>query len=256
MRIPMCGWRYGSASRTSGGRPIVRLISCVFPAWNEEENIGPLLEETLASLPAFADDIDVVVVDDGSTDSTARVVQDVAERDSRVRLVAHPSNLGYGHALRSGLTHSRGDAVAFVDGDRQFRIADLARLVELFDEADIVAGHRIRRADPWHRLVIARVYHVVLRLVFGLRLHDVDCAFKLYRREVIDTIVPKLESGGAFASAELLIRAETAGYRIAEVPVPHYPRIAGRPKGASPRVIARTLSEIRRLRKSLRARAD
>lgn len=252
----MCGWRYRSASNLQGGRPIVHLISCVFPAWNEEENIGPLLDETLHALPGFANDIDVVVVDDGSTDSTARVVQSFAERDARVRLVAHPVNLGYGHALRSGLTHSRGDAVAFVDGDRQFRIADLARLLDRFDEADIVAGHRVRRADPWHRLVIARVYHFVLRTVFGLQLHDVDCAFKLYRRDVIDTIVPKLESGGAFASAELLIRAQTAGYRIVEVPVPHHPRIAGRPKGASPRVIARTLSEIRRLRKSLRARDD
>ncbi len=255
MRFSICGWRYGSASRFEEAVAIVRLLSCVFPAWNEEENIGPLLEETLASLPALADDFDVVVVDDGSTDGTASVVRGVAERDGHVRLVAHPSNLGYGHALRSGLTHSRGDAVAWVDGDRQFRIADLARLVERWDEADIVAGHRVRRADPWHRLVIARVYHVVLRFVFGIRLHDVDCAFKLYRRAVIDTIVPKLESGGAFASAELLIRAQNAGCRIVEVPVPHYPRIAGRPKGASPRVIVRTLSEIRRLRKSLRAPA-
>lgn len=195
-------------------------------------------------------------MDDGSTDGTARVVQSVAEREPRVRLVAHPTNLGYGHAVRSGLSHTRGELAAFSDGDRQFRVADLALLFDRLDEADIVAGHRVKRADPWHRLVIARVYHRVLRLVFGLRLHDVDCGFKLYRRDVIDTIVPKLESGGAFVSAELLIRAKTAGYRIVEVPVPHYPRVAGRPKGASPRVIARTLREIRRLRKSLRAPGD
>src|SRR5919108_333123 len=125
--------------------------------------------------------------------------------------------------------------------------------IERLPEADIVVGHRVKRADPWHRLVIARVYHVVLRMTFALRMHDVDCGFKLYRRAVIDTVVPKLESGGAFVSAELLIRAQTAGCRVVEVPVPHHPRIAGRPKGASPRVILRTLAEIRRLRRSLRA---
>jgi glycosyltransferase involved in cell wall biosynthesis len=229
------------------------LLTCVFPAWNEEDNIGPLLDEAVAALPAFANDFEIVVVDDGSTDATSEVVRRFAERDSRVRLVAHPTNLGYGHAVRSGLTHSRGDVVAFSDGDRQFRVADLALLFDRLPEADIVVGHRVKRADPWHRLVIARVYHVVLRMTFALRMHDVDCGFKLYRRAVIDTVVPKLESGGAFVSAELLIRAQTAGCRVVEVPVPHHPRIAGRPKGASPRVILRTLAEIRRLRRSLRA---
>jgi hypothetical protein len=102
-------------------------------------------------------------------------------------------------------------------------------------------------------LFIARVYHVVLRLAFGLRLYDVDCGFKLYRREVIDRIVPQLASGGAFASAELLIRARHAGCRIVEVGVPHHPRVAGRPKGATPRVIARTVREILSLRRTLRA---
>jgi glycosyltransferase involved in cell wall biosynthesis len=253
MRFSAYGWRYGSASRATGGVGIVRLISCVFPAWNEEENIGPLLDEAVGALPAFADDFEIVVVDDGSTDATANIVRRFAESDPRVRLVAHPTNLGYGHAVRSGLTHTRGDVAAFSDGDRQFRVADLRLLVDRLDDADIVVGHRVKRADPWHRLVIARVYHFVLRTVFGLRLHDVDCGFKLYRREVVETVVPKLESGGAFVSAELLIRAQTAGCRIVEVPVPHHPRIAGRPKGASPRVIARTLAEIRRLRRSLRS---
>jgi glycosyltransferase involved in cell wall biosynthesis len=229
------------------------LLSCVFPVFDEEENIGPLLDEALSTLGGFAESFEIVVVDDGSRDGTADVVRAYAERHPEVRLVVHPSNLGYGLALRSGLSHSRGDPVAFVDGDRQFRIADLARLFERLDQADVVAGRRIKRADPWHRLVIARVYHVVLRSVFGLRLHDADCGFKLYRRAVIDDIVPKLESRAAFVSPELLIRAQAAGYRIDEVPVPHHPRVAGRPGGAAPRVIARTLGEIVRLRRTLRA---
>jgi glycosyltransferase involved in cell wall biosynthesis len=232
----------------------VPVLSCVFPAYNEEENIGPLLDEALETLPGLSERFEVVVVDDGSADSTAEITRDYAGRHPEVRLVVHPTNLGYGQALRTGLAHSRGDNVAWVDGDRQFRIADIGLLLARLGEADIVAGRRIRRADPWHRLMIARVYHVTLRLAFGLKVHDVDCGMKLYRREVIDQIVPQMGSGGAFASAELLIRASNADYRIEEVGVPHHPRVAGRPKGATPRVIARTIGELLRLRRRLGGR--
>lgn len=230
---------------------IVEMLSAVFPVFNEADNVGPLLTEALDTLGRFADGFEIVIVDDGSTDNTADIVRSAAERDARVRLVAHPTNLGYGHALRSGLAHSRGDAVAWIDGDRQFRVADLSLLFGRFGNADIVAGRRIKRADPWHRLAIARVYKLVLRATFGLRVGDVDCGFKLYRREVVDAIIPQLESRSAFVSPEILIRARAEGYRIVEVGVPHHPRVAGRPKGATPTVIARTLGEIARLRRSL-----
>jgi glycosyltransferase involved in cell wall biosynthesis len=230
------------------------MLSCAFPAFNEDENIGPLLDEALAELPRLADEFEIVVVDDGSRDSTADVVRGYAEKHPEVRLVAHPQNLGYGHALRSGLVHSRGDVVALVEGDRQFRVADLSRLLDALDDNDAVWGYRIERADPPIRLFIARVYHRVLAAAFGVHVRDVDCGFKLLRRKVVDEIVPKLESGrGAFISPEMLIRAQQAGFRITEVGVPHYPRVAGKPKGATPRVIARTIGEILRLRRSLGA---
>jgi glycosyltransferase involved in cell wall biosynthesis len=232
--------------------PIVRLLSVSFPAFNEEPNIGPLLDESLDALRPMADAFEIIVVDDGSSDGTSDVVRSYAEKHPEVRLVVHPQNLGYGHALRTGLQHARGDAVALIDGDRQFAVADLGRLVELLPDNDAVLGYRIKRADPWHRLVVAKVYHRVLTSVFGLHLRDVDCAMKLYRREVVDAILPHLESRSAFISPELAIRALHAGYtRITEVGVTHHPRVAGKPKGATPKVIARTLSEIVRLRRSL-----
>jgi glycosyltransferase involved in cell wall biosynthesis len=227
------------------------MLSVAFPAYNEEENVGPLLDEALAALPALTDTFEILVVDDGSTDSTAAVVRDHAQRHPEVRLISHPSNLGYGHALRTGLQHAKGDAVALIDGDRQFRVADLGELLAGLEHNDAVVGYRIKRMDPPHRRFIAAVYHRVLAAAFKLHVRDVDCGMKLYRREVIDALFGSLESRAAFISPELVIRARHAGFRIAEVGVPHHPRVAGRSKGATPKVIARTLGEIFRLRRSL-----
>jgi glycosyltransferase involved in cell wall biosynthesis len=160
-------------------------------------------------------------------------------------------NRGYGEALRSGLAAARGDAVFFTDADRQFRIDDLERLLEHYGASPFVVGYRLKRNDPWHRLFVARVYHAALKAVFGLRLRDVDCAFKLFGREALDRIQSDLASRSAFISPELLIRAQMAGVAITEVGVPHYPRAAGRPKGATPKVIARTIKEIFVMRRRL-----
>lgn len=229
----------------------IGFLSCFFPAYNEEENVGPLLDEALGTVPRFADRFELVVVDDGSSDGTARVVREYAERHPEVRLEGHETNQGYGGALRTGLRSCRGDAVFFTDADRQFRLDDIQRLLPAFDGAGMVAGYRLKRNDPWHRLVVAWVYHRVLHLFFHVGVRDVDCAFKLIRREALDAVLPELESRSAFISPELIIRMELAGFRVSEVGVAHYPRAAGRPKGATPKVIWRTVREIARMRRSL-----
>ena len=161
-----------------------------------------------------------------------------------VRAVHHPTNLGYGAALRSGFRAARYEHVAFTDGDRQFRVADVGRLIDRMAEADApdaVVGFRIKRADPLVRTVYARAYRLANRIFFGLRVRDVDCACKLFRREALEGIA--VESGGAFFSAELLIKLQASGRSLAEVGVPHYPRTAGSATGAKPSVVFRAVRD-------------
>ncbi|MCU0670126.1 MAG: glycosyltransferase family 2 protein [Myxococcota bacterium] len=219
-----------------------RSISLVFPMFDEEANVGPLLDSALAIGPRLADDFELIVVDDGSRDGSAAVVQSVRRRDPRVRLLRHPRNRGYGAALRSGLRAARGELVFFSDADLQFDLREIEQLLAHVDEFDIVAGARTPRRDPWLRRVLAWGWGVLVRGLFGLRVRDIDCAFKVFRRPVLDAL--PIASIGAFVNTELLVRARRSGFRIREVPVTHHPRVAGRAKGASPRVVARALLEL------------
>ena len=234
----------------AGAPARVARLSYFFPAHNEEANLAGLVEEALATLPAIAETFEIVAVDDGSNDATAAIAEDLARRHPDVvRVVSHPANLGYGAALRSGFRAARYDLIAFTDGDRQFKVTDIGRLIERLaapDAPDVVVGFRIRRADPMVRTLYARAYRLANRIFFGLRVTDVDCACKLFRREALDGL--RIESGGAFFSAELLIRLEAAGRRVAEVGVPHYPRTAGSATGARPQVVLRAVRDFWLLR--------
>lgn len=225
-------------------------LSYFFPAHNEEANVRGLVEEALETLPAIAEAFEIVIVDDGSRDATGRIADDLAAaHPGLVRAVHHPTNRGYGAALLSGFRAAGHDLVAFTDGDRQFRVADLARLTERLaadDRPDVVAGFRIKRADPPIRTIYARLYRVANLVWFRLRVRDVDCACKLFRREALEGIA--IESGGAFFSAELLIKLAAAGRTVVEVGVPHHPRTAGSPTGAKPSVVLRAVRDFWRLR--------
>jgi len=225
-------------------------LSYFFPAHNEEANLAGLVEEALATLPSIAETFEIIAVNDGSRDRTAAIADELAAaHPDVVRAVHHPTNLGYGAALRSGLGAARYELVAFTDGDRQFQVADLGRLTERLgaaDHPDVVVGFRIKRADPPIRTIYARLYRLANRIFFGLTVTDVDCACKLFRREALEGL--RVESGGAFFSAELLIKLNAAGRSIVEVGVPHHPRTAGSPTGAKPSVIFRAVGDFWRLR--------
>ena len=224
-------------------------LSLFFPCHNEAENLEALVADALAALPALATTYEVILVDDGSRDDTAGVAERLVQRHGGVvRLVRHDVNRGYGGALRSGFAAARYSHLAYTDGDRQFRVADLARLVERAQEtrSPVVIGYRLKRADPPLRLVYATLYRVANRIWFGLRVRDVDCAAKLFRRDVLRNI--NVHSDGAFFSAELLIRLQLAGVNALEVGVPHYSRTAGSPTGARLSVIARAVRDFWSLR--------
>jgi glycosyltransferase involved in cell wall biosynthesis len=233
-------------------------LSYFFPAHNEEANLEGLVIEALETLPLIADAFEIIAVNDGSKDRTREIADRLAaEHPGVVRAIHHERNRGYGGALRSGFEASRFDLLCFTDGDRQFRIADLARLTARMaepDRPDVVAGYRIKRADPFIRIAYARTYKLANRVFFGLRVRDVDCACKLFTRASLEGV--RVESGGAFFSAELLIKTRNLGRSTVEVGIPHYPRTAGSPTGARPSVIGRAVKDFWALRLRLWANRE
>jgi glycosyltransferase involved in cell wall biosynthesis len=229
-------------------------LSYFFPAHNEAANLRGLVEEALETLPALAERFEILIVDDGSKDETPSIADELAAAHPEVRAVHHALNQGYGAALRTGFASARYEHLAFTDGDRQFRVVDLGRLIDRLDTggADAVVGYRIKRADPLVRTVYAKAYRLANRIFFGLKVRDVDCACKLFTRGSLEGV--NVESGGAFFSAELLIKLKARGRRIDEVGVPHYPRTAGSPTGAKPQVVFRAVRDFWALRLRLWAR--
>ena len=221
-------------------------LTVFFPAFNEEDIIEKTVTDALSACAPLADDLEVVVVDDGSADQTPAIVERMSAADPRVRLIKHDRNRGYGAALRTGFAEARKDLVFFSDADGQFDLHELPGSLAMLSQAPVVVGFRIKRNDPPHRLFIAKTYKLIVRLMFGLPVRDIDCAFKLFRRQVFDGLT--LESNGAFISSELLIKLSRRGVPIAERGVHHYPRTTGYSKGAGVSVILKTIRDILRLR--------
>jgi len=220
-------------------------ISAFFPAYNEEQNVAAMVERLTAVLPRVSDDYEIIVVNDGSADGTGAVADALAAGDPHVRAVHHTVNRGYGGALKSGFTAARKDYVFFTDGDGQFDVAEVERLLPFVPEYDIVVGYRLDRAEGALRKLNAGAWNWLVRQLFHMSVRDVDCAFKLFKRRVFDTVRPEAE--GAMISTEVLARAARAGFRITEVGVHHYERRHGTPTGANPLVIVRAFYELFKL---------
>lgn len=226
-------------------------LSVAMPAHNEADNIIDVLSEAVGVLERIEPDYEIVVVDDGSRDNTANLVRQFAETHERVRLVRHPVNQGYGAAVWTGLTSSTGEKRFFTDSDAQFKLDELQLLLNEMPPADFVAGYRKVRQDTFMRRLNGKGWTGLVNLLFGYAARDVDCAFKLMCREVVEQL--PVQSRGATFSAELLVRARRAGFVFREVGVSHLPRTKGSPSGAKLHVILRAFKELLKLWRELRA---
>lgn len=221
-------------------------ISAVLPAFNEEDNIEKATTQMTAVLRALdLRDWEVIIVDDGSIDRTGEIADRLVAADpDHLRVFHHRPNLGYAQALKTGFTSARHQLIFYTDSDNQFDVAEIKHLLPLIEDADIVNGFRIYRFDPLTRLVLSWVFNLIVRLMFRINVRDVDCAFKLFRREVFDRVT--IESKKFFVDAEVLAKAKYYGFRMVEIGVRHYPRTAGH-STVRPSHVFSTLRELLRI---------
>ncbi len=228
-------------------------LSVFLPAFNEEGNIESTVKKTIAALSQNIKKWELIVVDDGSADSTGEIVNRIAGLNGDVRVIRHEKNLGYGASLKTGFYNSRYPWIAFTDSDGQFDFTEIDKFIEKQREtgADMVIGYYKKRRASLTKIMTSKLWEMVVFLLFGLKVKDIDCGFKLVSKKVIDKI-PKLESErGAFISSELLIKARKQGFKIVEIPVTHYPRTKGGGTGRNLNVILRSFVDLFRLWKKL-----
>ena len=217
-------------------------LSVVVPCFNEEGNIALVVAQAAEVGRRLASELEIIVVDDGSTDDTAQVLARLRETVPELEIVPHPENRGYGVAVRSGLERAVMDYIFLTDGDGQFDLEELPAAIQLLSEHDVVAGYRTHRQDGWWRRLWGRSWTALVNQVFGLRVRDANCAFKLVPQSLL--LSSDLRSQGALISAEILFEAQRLELSVVECAVSHYPRQTGRQSGASLRVITTAFTEL------------
>lgn len=222
-------------------------ISAFFPAYNDGKTIGDLVRKTLGLLPTLTKDYEVIVINDGSSDETAQVLSALqAAYPEHVRVITHPENRGYGGALRSGFAAATKDLVFYTDGDAQYDPLELERLVQkMVPAVGVVNGFKISRNDPWHRVAIGWMYNRFARFIFGIQLRDIDCDFRLIRRELLEEL--SLRSTSGTICVELVKKLELCPYLVEEVGVSHYPRLHGKSQFFRLQSLASTFFQLVRL---------
>lgn len=218
-------------------------LSIFFPAYNDAGTIPSMVISARRVARDLTDDFEIIVVNDGSTDHTAEVLEELAAVFPELRIIDHGVNRGYGGALRTGFGEAAKDLIFYTDGDAQYDPREMRKLFAVWNEhSDFVNGTKIGRSDPLHRIVIGRLYHWVVRIAFGLRLNDVDCDFRLFRRDVFDRL--QLTKSSGVICVELMKKVQDAGFTIQEVPVSHFHRAYGRSQFFNFPRVARTLRDL------------
>jgi len=229
-------------------------LSVFFPAYNEEANLKGTVTKALKVLSDVAEKWELLIINDGSRDNTQKVAEELANEDKRIRVISHKTNRGYGASLKSGFYNSKYSWITFTDSDGQFDFSEITEFIKTQRQtnADLVIGYYLERKVPFYRKLNSFMWEIFVFLLFGLKVKDIDCGFKLISRKVIDKI-PKLESErGAFISSEFLIKANKYKFKIVEIGVNHYPRTEGKGTGADLNVIISSFIDLFKLWKKLR----
>lgn len=217
-------------------------LSIFFPFWNEEKNIEQVVTNAIAIAPKIARKWEIIIVDDGSSDKTWEKSQEIESKYSNVRVVHHNINRGYGAALKSGFEHSQYNYIVFTDGDLQFDFSEVTKFIEVIEDADIVIGYREKRQDKLIRHILMTLLKIWDFLFFHFYFKDIDCGFKMFRREAIEALMP-LRSEGAMITTEILAKAKAKKMKIKQVGVSHFPRKHGQSSGGNLPVIIRAVLE-------------
>ncbi|MCP4632219.1 MAG: glycosyltransferase family 2 protein [candidate division Zixibacteria bacterium] len=223
--------------------PGIRSISIVLPAYNEEDNImetGRRAVNICNQLPV--DDYEILIINDGSSDKTGELVRELITKFDNISLIEHDKNIGYGGSLKSGLIAAKSDIVFFTDSDLQFDFGELPEFIEKLHDCDMVIGYRAKRPENIIRRLNAFGWGLLIKILFGLKVRDIDCAFKIFRHKVLHSI--SMDSIGAFINSEILIRARDKGFIVKESPVSHFPRPAGKSSGAKLKTIIKAFKEL------------
>jgi len=229
-------------------------LSIFLPTYNEEGNIGTVIKRTIEAANLYANKWELIIVDDGSTDSTNKIASQIADSDPNIRVIRHEKNSGYGASLKTGFYNSKYSWIAFTDSDGQFDFAEIKKFIEKQKEtgSDLVIGYYNKRRVSLTKKITSKIWEALVLVLFGLNVRDIDCGFKLISKKVFNEI-PKLESErGAFISSELLIKAKKQGFKISEIPVTHYPRLKGAGTGRKLDVIVQSFIDLLRLWKKLK----
>lgn len=204
---------------------MIKGLSVIFPCYNEKENIVKQISSAKSVLDEITDNYEIIIVNDGSTDGSKTILEQLAKENNKIKIISHKTNLCYGETLKTGFRHADKDLIFYTSMDNQYDFSQINDFLRYIDDNDIVIGYRAKRKDPFHRIFIAKSYNLIVRILFGLQVRDIDCAFKLFKKNLIQDL--NIQSRYSFIDAEILLKAKRACCSIKELKVKHYPRVFG-----------------------------